>query len=109
MSICLVNVTLGASAQSCQHQVGIIVLTQENYFAVGRELSYPPAGFESIQLREAKVQQDQVRLQVFGFPNGFESLRRLGDDLPFWPCLKQQMDLPSPIFEIINNENASYE
>ena len=33
------NVTLGASAQSCLHDVEIIVFTEEDYFGFGRELS----------------------------------------------------------------------
>ena len=33
--------------------------------------SYPPGGFDSIQLRETDVQHNQVRLQFFGLLNGF--------------------------------------
>jgi hypothetical protein len=51
-------------------------------------LSYPPGGFDSIQLWEADVQHNQVRLQFLCFLNGFWSIRSLGYDLPLWPFLK---------------------
>jgi len=70
-------------------------------------LSYPPGGFDSIQLWEADVQQNQVGLQFLGFLNGFGSIRRLGDDLPFWPRLKQQTDLAAPLCVIISYESAN--
>jgi hypothetical protein len=51
-------------------------------------LSYPPGGFDSIQLRETDVQHNQVGLEFFGLLNRFWPIRRLGDDLPFWLCPK---------------------
>jgi hypothetical protein len=34
-------------------------------------LPYLPSGFDSIQLWETNVQQNQVWFEFFGFPNGF--------------------------------------
>jgi hypothetical protein len=70
-------------------------------------LPYPQGDFDSIQLWETDVQHNQVRLQFFGLLKGFGSIRRLSDDWHSWPRLKQQPGLASPIFEIIDNENAN--
>ena len=46
-------------------------MTHEEYLGAGGELSYPPGGFDSIELGEADVQQNQIRFQFFGLLNGF--------------------------------------
>jgi hypothetical protein len=52
------NVALSASVQGCLHNLGITVLTQENYFGAGRELSDSPGGLDPLQLWETDVQQN---------------------------------------------------
>ena len=102
------NATLSPRAQSDLHHILGIVRAQEDDPGVGRELSYPPGGFDSIQSWETDVQQDQVRPEFFGLLNGFQSIRHFADDLPFWMYSKQQTDLASPVFVIICYENANY-
>ena len=67
----LKNVARAARAQSFLHYIGGRFLTQEEYFALGRQLLNSSSRFDPIQFWEPNVEHYQVRLQFFGFPNRF--------------------------------------
>ena len=71
LDVHLINVALSAHAQSCPHDAEVTDLTEEDNLGAGRELSYLPGGFDSIQLGETDIQQNYLRFQVSGFLNSF--------------------------------------
>jgi hypothetical protein len=90
LDVHLINVTLSARAQSCSHDVEVTVLTQEDNLGAGREWSY---------LRAASIPFNLGRPISSRMISGFRSWT-------FWPRLKHQADLVSPICGIISYENS---
>src|SRR5262245_31956768 len=68
------------------------------------DFANPPGGFYTIQLRQADIHQNQIRLQVTGEMDGFQTIVDLTDDQKlgslFQLCTKH---LPER-FEILNDE-----
>ena len=64
------------------------LLAQEKDFRVRSKLANFSSGGDAIQFRKADIQENQIRLQLFGFLNGFQSICRLPDDLKLSPFLQ---------------------
>src|SRR5206468_1381926 len=66
------------------------------------------SGFDSIQTREADVQQNQIRLQFHAPLNRFQSVRDFADDLQIaHVCQRRQNELPKR-YEILHDKNADW-
>jgi hypothetical protein len=57
------------------------ILTYEKYSARGKEFADASTGFDSVQTGEGDVQQNQVRLQFLCLLYGFQSIRRLTNEM----------------------------
>jgi hypothetical protein len=52
------NVALSAGAQGLLYDVERILLAEEDYFGIGRELSYLSGGFDPIQCGKSDIKQN---------------------------------------------------
>jgi hypothetical protein len=100
------DVTVSAGAESCLDHRAIKFLTQEEYFGFGSNFANSQSSFNPIQLWEADIQENQVRLQLLRFPNCFESVRRNADNLEAAVALELLEDTAAPIGKIIYHENT---
>jgi hypothetical protein len=66
------------------------------------------SGFYSIQLWKADVEQNQVRLQLFGLLNSFQAVRCFADNSPFRPLLQGGRDEFPKAFGIVYYENVDF-
>jgi len=78
--ICLQDVSLPSAAQGCLYHVCVAVDTQEEYFRAGDDLAYLPCGLDSIQVGEAKAEQNQVWFQFADLLNCCQSICHFADE-----------------------------
>ena len=83
------------------------VLADEEDLGGRGDLSDSMSGFNPVECRKANIQKDQVRLQLLGLLNGFQTIRNFSDDLQFVMCEKRQTDEAPPRLVIINHEDAN--
>jgi len=56
---------------------------------------------QPVQVRQANIKQNQIRLQLFGFLDGFQPIRGLRD-LKFRPLLQRRTDESAEGFKVID-------
>jgi hypothetical protein len=73
----LLNVTMGAQTERLSYDIRRGLLAHEEKSCVGGQLADLFRGLESIHLRQVDIEQNQIRLQFFGLPNGLQPIRCL--------------------------------
>ena len=73
-SIYLQDITRRACAHSIASNVGVSILSKEDYFRLGTSLANDTRDFYSVQLRETEVKQNNVRPK-------FSRYRSRGEDI----------------------------
>ena len=68
------NIAQDPQAENLLHYLGGGFLSENEYFGSGRELADASSDLDSIQGWKANIQHDQVRLELFGFANCFQSV-----------------------------------
>jgi hypothetical protein len=81
-------------------------LAQKYYFGFGSNDVNLASRSNSIQPWKPDVQQNQVGLQLFRFPNRFKSVGRNADNLKVEIFTKLLKDILPPSGKIIYDENA---
>jgi hypothetical protein len=76
-------------------------LADKQYFGLRGNRTDSPRGFDSVDLRESNIHQDQVRLHRLRHLDGFHPIRRFDDGQQFQLVLKGRIDEPPKRFEII--------
>ena len=87
----LVNVTTGAQTERLSYDVRRGLLAQEEQPCVGGEPADLSSDLEAMHGRQVDIEQDQIRLQLFGLLNGLQSVRRLDDLESARRCSAAQM------------------
>jgi hypothetical protein len=67
----LMNVAHCPQLKGFSYDVRIGFLADEQDFRMGSDDANSPGGFHSIQLGKSDIKEDQIRLKLFGFLDGF--------------------------------------
>jgi hypothetical protein len=81
-------------------------LGQENDFRFRDELANLSGGFNSIQIWEADVQQDQIWAQLYCLLNRFQAVGHFADDLQIARCGQRLGDKLPKGREVLDDDNA---
>jgi len=81
-------------------------LSQEDDLGFGDKFANLSGGFDSVQTREADVQQDQIWSQLYCLLNRFQSVGHFADDLQIAPCGQRLGDELQKGCKILDDENA---
>ena len=76
-------------------------MTEEQDFCSGSEITHPPSDLEPVQARQTDVEQDQIRMQLFGLFDGLQPIRSLRD-LKLRPLLQRRADKSAEVFKVID-------
>ena len=100
----LVNVTMRAQTEGLSHDTRRGLLAHEEKSSVGGEPGDLCSDVESMHPRQVDIEQNHIRLQLFGLPNGLQPIRRL-DGLELRPSLKRRTsELPERRM-VLDDEN----
>ena len=79
------NVSRRTRIEGCPDNLDIGLLAQEKDFRVRSKLANLSSGGDAIHCRKVDIKNDQIVLQLFGFPNRLQSICGFHDDLKFSP------------------------
>ena len=100
----LVNVTTGAQTQRLSDDIRRGLLAHEEKSCVRGEPEDLSSDLESMHLRQVDIEQNQIRLQLFGPLNGLQPIRRL-DGLDLRPSLKRRTNDSAELRMVLDDEN----
>jgi hypothetical protein len=92
------------NAEGAPHDIGRGILTDDKYFRVWAEFANSPNDLHAIQRGESEVEQDQIWLEFFGVPDGFQSVRHLSDDLALRHFLQLETQALAETFVVIDDQ-----
>ena len=84
-----------------------MVLGQEKDSGIRNDGEDSSGGFDSVERREADVEQNQVRFKPLCLPNRFQPIGNLPDKLAIEVPSDAQRRMATPLVVIVDHENSS--
>ena len=100
-----VNVAQRAQAEGFSYHIGGGLLTEEQNFRSRSKLRQSLSDLEPVQVRQANIKQNQIRLQPFGFFNSFQPIQSFGEP-KLTPCLQHRTNESAEAFKVIDYKYA---
>jgi hypothetical protein len=101
---CLLNVTIGAQTERLSYDIRRGLLAHEEKSCVGDEPADLFSDLESMHLWQVDIEQNQIRLQLFGLLNGLQPIRCL-DGVEIRPSSKRRTNEMAERRMVLDDEN----